>query len=70
MNQEDYWQPGFNFNVEDWDAKGPLYETLASCRTVELARVVFAAAVAKKPAGRFMIRNRARVVKRHPQGDW
>jgi hypothetical protein len=36
----------------------------------ELARVVFAAAIAKKPAGRFMIRNRTRVVKRHPQGDW
>jgi len=27
-------------------------------------------AVAEKPADRFMIRNRTRVVKRHPQGDW
>jgi hypothetical protein len=25
---------------------------------------------AEKPAGRFMIRNRIRVVKRHPEGDW
>jgi hypothetical protein len=25
---------------------------------------------AEKPAGRFMIRNRTRVVKRHPEGDW
>jgi hypothetical protein len=24
----------------------------------------------KLPAGRFMIRNRIRVVKRHPEGDW
>jgi hypothetical protein len=31
---------------------------------------VFAAAIAEKPAGRFTIRNRIRVVKRHPEGDW
>jgi hypothetical protein len=31
---------------------------------------VFAAAVAEKPGGRFMIRARIRVVKRHPEGDW
>jgi hypothetical protein len=24
----------------------------------------------QKPAGRFMIRSRTRVVKRHPEGDW
>jgi hypothetical protein len=35
-----------------------------------VARAVFAAAVAEKPAGRFMIRNRTRAVKRHPEGDW
>jgi hypothetical protein len=23
-----------------------------------------------KPAGRFMIRSRTRVVRRHPEGDW
>jgi hypothetical protein len=28
------------------------------------------AAIAEKPAGRFMIRSRTRVVKRHPAGDW
>jgi hypothetical protein len=35
-----------------------------------LARAAFAAAVADKPAARFMIRQRIRVVKRHPEGDW
>jgi hypothetical protein len=35
-----------------------------------LARVAFAAAIAEKPAGRFIIRSRTRVVKRHPEGDW
>jgi hypothetical protein len=32
-------------------------------------RGVFAAAFAEKPAGRFMIRSRTRVVKQHPEGD-
>jgi hypothetical protein len=31
---------------------------------------VFAVAVEKKPTGRFMIRQRTRVVKRHPEDDW
>jgi hypothetical protein len=35
-----------------------------------LAHAAFAAAIAQKPASRFMIRNRIRVVKRHPEGDW
>jgi hypothetical protein len=70
MGQEDYRQPVFNFNVEEWDAKGQTHETLANCCTVELARVVFAAAIAKKPTGRFVIRSRTRVVQRHPEGDW
>jgi hypothetical protein len=35
-----------------------------------LTRAVFAAAIAEKPTGRFMIRSRTRVVKRHPEGDW
>jgi len=70
MDQKGYRQPEFNFTVEAWDAKGRTYMTLATCCTVELARVVFAAAIAKKPAGRFMIRQRIRVVKRHPEGDW
>jgi hypothetical protein len=30
----------------------------------------FTAAIAEKPAGWFMIRNRIRVVRRHPEGDW
>jgi hypothetical protein len=66
---KDHWLRGFNFNVEEW-FEGGRYETLAVCITLELARVVFAAAIAKKPAGRFMIRSRTRVVQRHPKGDW
>jgi len=46
------------------------YETLAICRSLEVARAVFEAGIAEKPAARFMIRNRTRVVKRHPEGDW
>jgi hypothetical protein len=34
------------------------------------ARAVFVVAIKEKPAGRFMIRQRIRVVKRHPEGDW
>jgi hypothetical protein len=30
----------------------------------------FAAGIAEKPANRFMIRNRIRVVKRYPDIDW
>jgi len=45
--------------------RGDHYETLAICRLLEAARAAFAAAVAEKPAGRFMIRARIRVVKRH-----
>jgi hypothetical protein len=33
-----------------------------------LARAAFA--IEEKPAGRFTIRNRTRVVQRHPKGDW
>jgi hypothetical protein len=44
--------------------------TLAICRTLALARVAFAVAIAEKPGGRFMIRSRTRVVQRHPEGDW
>jgi hypothetical protein len=49
---------------------GHTYETLAICRTLALARVGFAAAIAEKPSGRFMIHSRTRVVKRHQQGDY
>jgi hypothetical protein len=70
MAQEDHWLPGFNFNVEEWDAKGQNYETLAICRSLALARAALAVAIEEKPGGRFMIRNRTRVVKRHPEGDW
>jgi hypothetical protein len=30
----------------------------------------FAAAIAEKPSGRFVIRHRIRIVQRHPEGDW
>jgi hypothetical protein len=42
---QDHWLPGFNFNVKEWDAQGQTYETLAICRTLALARAVFAAAI-------------------------
>jgi hypothetical protein len=70
MAYENHWLPGFNFNVEEWDAKGQTYETLAICRTLAHARAAFVAAIGEKPGGRFMIRNRTRVVKQHPEGDW
>jgi hypothetical protein len=35
-----------------------------------LARAAFAAAIAEKPANRFMIRSRTQVVKRHPESGW
>jgi hypothetical protein len=35
-----------------------------------VARAAFEAAVEEKPAVMFMIRQRTRVVKRHPEGDW
>jgi hypothetical protein len=47
-----------------------LDETPAICRSLALARAAFAVAIRDKPAGRFMIRSRTRVVKRHPEGDW
>jgi hypothetical protein len=40
---------GFNFNVEEW-FEGDHYETLAICRSLDLARAALAAAVAEKPA--------------------
>jgi hypothetical protein len=40
------------------------------CRSLACAPAVFKEAVAEKPTGRFMIRSRTRVVKRHPEGDW
>jgi hypothetical protein len=43
---------------------------LAICRTLALARAAFEVAVEENPAGRFTIRSRIRVVKRHPEGDW
>jgi hypothetical protein len=47
-----------------------IYETPAICRQLAHARAVFKEAIAEKPSGRFMIRSRTRVVKRHPEGDW
>jgi hypothetical protein len=35
-----------------------------------VSRAVLAAAIAEKPAARFMIRSRTRMVKHHPDGDW
>jgi hypothetical protein len=67
---QNQWLHGFNYNVEEWDAGGQHYETPAICRQLAHARAVFKAAIADKPTGKFMIRSRTRVVKRHPEGDW
>jgi hypothetical protein len=64
---QDYWLHGFNYNVEEWDADGLHFETLAICRQLAYARAVFKEAVTEKPTGRFMIRSCTRVVKRHPE---
>jgi hypothetical protein len=56
MAYENHWLPGFNFNVEEWDASGQNYETLAICRTLALARVAFQVAIVRPPrcpCGRF-----------------
>jgi hypothetical protein len=50
--------------------KGDRYETLAICRSLAFACAVFEVAIDEKPGRRFMIRQRTRVVKRHPEGDW
>ena len=68
---QDHWLPGFNFNVEEWDAKGLTYETLAICRSRALARAAFAAA--NRREARRPIHDpqpHARVVQPHPEGDW
>jgi len=39
-------------------------------RQLAHARAMLKEAVAEKPTGRFMIRSRSRVVKRHPDADW
>jgi len=59
---QDHRLPGFNFTVEEWTPRGS--------NSLALARAAFAAAIAEKSAARFMIRQRIRVVKRHPEGDW
>jgi len=69
-HKKDHWLPGFNFNVEEWASKCDIYETLAICRSLALARAVFDAAVEEKPTARFTIRSHTRVVKRHPEVDW
>jgi hypothetical protein len=48
MSQENHWLLGVNFNVEEWDAKGLTYETLAICRTLALARAAFKVAIARR----------------------
>jgi len=48
MTYENHWLPGFNFNVEEWDAKGQTYETLAICRTLAAAYAAFAAGLRRE----------------------
>jgi hypothetical protein len=47
-----------------------MVDGLPDTNVPRLARAVFEAAVAEKPAGRFMVRSRTRVVQRYPKGDW
>jgi hypothetical protein len=68
---QDHWLTGFNYNVEEWNAEGLHYETLAICRNLALARAAFKEAIAEKPSGRFMIRSRSRSRTRAAaSGDW
>ena len=46
---QDHWLPGFNFNVEERDEKGPHFEALAICRSLALAHAPFGLAVEEKP---------------------
>jgi hypothetical protein len=50
--------------------RGRLMRPWRSAARFALGRAAFAAAIAEKPAGRFMIRSRTCVVKRRPEGDW
>jgi hypothetical protein len=43
MTYENHWLPGFNFNVEERNAEGLHYETMAICCSLELTRAVFVA---------------------------
>jgi hypothetical protein len=40
---QDHWLQGFNYNVQEW-FEGDRYEALVICRSLALARAVFAAA--------------------------
>jgi hypothetical protein len=51
MAQENHWLPGFNFNVEEWDAKGRPTKHWRSAHSLGLARAAFKVAIAEKPAG-------------------
>jgi hypothetical protein len=51
-------------------AARPCRQGRGQARQLAYARAVFKVAVGEKPAGRFMIRSRPRVVKRNPDGDW
>jgi hypothetical protein len=51
-------------------ARGRPLRDAGNLPVAPLARAAFKEAVAEKPSGRFMIRSRTRVVKRHPEGDW
>jgi hypothetical protein len=48
---QDHWLPGFNFNVEEWDAAGQHFNTLASCRQLSSARAVFKKRLPRSPPG-------------------
>jgi hypothetical protein len=54
---QDHWLPGFNFNVEEWDAKGLHYETLAICGT------------SPRPAPPSQLRRHVHDPAAHPRGE-
>ena len=49
---QDHWLPGFNFNVEEWDAEGLHYETLAICLCMSAAQAVKPPCAASRAASR------------------
>jgi hypothetical protein len=52
------------------EVEGLSYEPLVICRTLALARAVFAVAIEENRPSRFMIRSRTRVVQRYQRGNW
>jgi hypothetical protein len=64
----DEWIEGFPFTVEEWHDTGGVC-VLAHCLDLALAEAIFEAEIRKNANRRLTIRDRARVVQRHPSAD-